>query len=104
MYPDSPNNNPTNNPNNNPTDNPNPPLVRLQLDKLLVLENSSGKLQIYIWNNHNQVKNQSIKQDWQDTYELKNVLINQWNFYQNSCYTLSAISLKIIINFWLFYL
>lgn len=54
MYPDSPNNNyPTNNPNNNPTDNPNPPLVRLQLDKLLVLENSSGKLQIYIWNNHN---------------------------------------------------
>lgn len=42
MYPDSPNNNPT----NNPTDNPNPPLVRLQLDKLLVLENSSGKLQI----------------------------------------------------------
>lgn len=44
MYPDSPNNNPT----NNPTDNPNPPLVRLQLDKLLVLENSSGKLQIYI--------------------------------------------------------
>lgn len=46
MYPDSPNNNPTNNPNNNPTDNPNPPLVRLQLDKLLVLENFSGKLQI----------------------------------------------------------
>lgn len=66
VYPDSPNNNPNNNPSKNPANNPNPPLVRLQLDKLLVLENSSGKLQNSLQKHsshykQSEVNNQSIK-------------------------------------------